>query len=223
MSNNVLITAATGREMKCLDREAGGGGSIFDLYKGAEKLITGIGPVSASYAIMNYLLRNKSPRLIVNIGIAGSFREYYVPGTVLIPSEDLFADLGVADGNKFIPLNLAGIAENNDKLSPAGSYYPAGDIMDKMPDEMPRVKALTVSTATGSALKRDQLMSLFDADVETMEGAAVYYVCSNQGIPCIGIRAVSNMVGPRDKSGWDIPLALNELGKAAGRILPKII
>ncbi|MDZ7737777.1 MAG: futalosine hydrolase [Bacteroidales bacterium] len=223
MSNIVLITAATDREMECLDRECVGGGSALNLSKGVEKLITGIGPVSATYAIMNYLLQNKSPRLIVNIGIAGSFREYYVPGTVLLPAEDRFADLGVADGDKFIPLEQAGLTGSDDKLSPAGSYYPSGDIMDLMPLDMPRVKALTVSTATGSAGKRDQLLSAFDADVETMEGAAVYYVCSNEGIPCIGIRAVSNMVGPRDKTKWDIPLALNELGKAAGRILAQLI
>ncbi len=223
MSNIVLISAATSKEMECLDREISGSGSALNLSKGVEKLITGIGPVSATYAIMNYLLRNKSPGLIVNIGIAGSFREDYVPGMVLLPAEDLFADLGVADGNKFIPLSQAGVTGSDDKMTPSGSYYPAGDIMDLMPDDMPRVKALTVSTATGSAGKRDQLLSAFDADVETMEGAAVYYVCSNKGIPCIGIRAVSNMVGPRDKSQWDINLALNELGKAVVRLLREII
>lgn len=223
MSNIVLITAATEKEMECLGRVAGSSGSAPGLLKGAEKLITGVGPVSATYTIMNYLMRNNIPRLVVNIGIAGSYRDSYPPGTVLLPAEDRFADLGVADGDRFIPLHLAGIEGIDDKFTPSGRYYPAEDIMDIMPDDMPRVKAVTVSTATGSAKKRDELISAFDADVETMEGAAVYYVCSNEKISCIGIRAVSNMVGPRDKTKWDIPLALDELGKAADRILSQVI
>ncbi|MFP4488276.1 MAG: futalosine hydrolase [Bacteroidales bacterium] len=223
MSNIVLITAATEKEMECLGIVAGSTGSAPGLTEGVEKLITGVGPVSASYAIMNYLLRNNTPRLIVNIGIAGSYRNYYPPGTVLLPAEDRFADLGVADGDRFIPLHLAGIEGIDDKFTPSGCYYPGKDIIDMMPDDMPRVKAVTVSTATGSAEKRNELVSVFDADIETMEGAALYYVCSNEGIPCAGIRSVSNMVGPRNRSEWDMPLALEELGKAVGRVLAKII
>lgn len=218
-----MITAATKKEMECLGTEVGGSGPVPGFLKDAEKLITGVGPVSASYAIMNYLMRNNPPRLIVNIGIAGSYRDSYPPGTVLLPAEDRFADLGVADGDRFIPLHLAGIEGIDDEFTPSGRYYPGKDIMAIMPDDMPRIKAVTVSTATGSANKRDELVSVFDPDVETMEGAAVYYVCNKEGIPCAGIRSVSNMVGPRDKTKWDIPLALEELGKAAVRILAKVI
>lgn len=217
-----MITAATGKEMECLDKEAGGSEKAVSLPAGSEKLITGIGPVSTAYAIMSYLLRNNRPGLLVNIGIAGSYRDYYPPGTVLLPAEDRFADLGVADGSKFIPLHMAGLTDSNDKLTPSGTYYAAGDMMAQMPGDMPRVKAVTVSTATGSAAKRDELLSVFNPDIETMEGAAVYYVCSREGIPCIGIRAVSNMAGPRDKPAWDIPLALDELGKAGRSLLMKL-
>lgn len=50
------------------------------------------------------------------------------------------------------------------------------------------------------------------ADVENMEGAAVFAVCHKYGVPCGEIRAVSNYVdSPRDQ--WDIPTALNALAQ----------
>jgi futalosine hydrolase len=51
----------------------------------------------------------------------------------------------------------------------------------------------------------------FDADIETMEGAAFFYSCLQLKIPFLQIRAISNFVEPRDKSKWNIPLALENL------------
>ena len=49
------------------------------------------------------------------------------------------------------------------------------------------------------------------AHVESMEGAAVLFVCNWLGIPCYQIRAISNYVEPRDSFKWNIPLALENL------------
>ncbi|MEZ5000996.1 MAG: hypothetical protein R2727_10375 [Bacteroidales bacterium] len=62
----------------------------------------------------------------------------------------------------------------------------------------------------------------YNPDIETMEVAAFYYVCSRQKVPAIGLRSISNMMGPRDSTKWDIPGAISMLGPAAERLIKKI-
>ena len=40
--------------------------------------------------------------------------------------------------------------------------------------------------------------------IESMEGAALHYVCLMENVPFIQIRAVSNELGERDKSRWKL-------------------
>ena len=51
------------------------------------------------------------------------------------------------------------------------------------------------------------------AEVENMEGVALYALCEEFGAECCEVRAISNMVGePRDE--WDVPMALENLAHA---------
>jgi futalosine hydrolase len=52
-----------------------------------------------------------------------------------------------------------------------------------------------------------------------MEGAAMFYVCLLAGVPFLELRAVSDVVGPRDKAQWDIPGAVAALNAELGRVL----
>jgi futalosine hydrolase len=52
-----------------------------------------------------------------------------------------------------------------------------------------------------------------------MEGAAVYYVCLQEGVPFVEIRTVSNAVGESDSSKWQTSLALNSLLQVCKEIL----
>ena len=55
------------------------------------------------------------------------------------------------------------------------------------------------------------------ADVENMEGAALFALCEEFGAECAEVRAISNYVGePRE--GWNIPLALEALAQALKRL-----
>jgi futalosine hydrolase len=51
-----------------------------------------------------------------------------------------------------------------------------------------------------------------------MEGAGVAAAAAVHGVPFGEIRAVSNLVGPRDRDAWQIPLALQSLGRAVAAI-----
>ena len=70
---------------------------------------------------------------------------------------------------------------------------------------------LTVNCCTGTAVMAAERVQNFDADVESMEGAACFSICRAFGMPCHEIRAVSNFASDRDKSSWHIPDALELL------------
>ena len=46
-----------------------------------------------------------------------------------------------------------------------------------------------------------------------MEGGPLHYVCLQMGVPFLQLRSVSNTVGVRDKTQWNIPLAIARLNE----------
>ena len=144
---------------------------------------------------LKWIAQNGKPGLALNIGIAGSYNQSLVIGDVVMPVTDCFADAGIEDGSRFLSIYEAGL------------------------DIARPVNAITVNTATGSDSTRDKLFRKYKPDIETMEGATFFYICSREGIPFTALRAVSNMVEPRDKRNWDIKLALTNLAKKLEQVL----
>ncbi|SPF44134.1 conserved hypothetical protein [Candidatus Desulfosporosinus infrequens] len=54
-----------------------------------------------------------------------------------------------------------------------------------------------------------------------MEGYGVGYAAFERGVPVLEIRAISNMVGPRERSTWRIKEALDVL-EATSSILTEV-
>ncbi|MBR4882988.1 MAG: hypothetical protein IKU18_03830, partial [Bacteroidales bacterium] len=73
---------------------------------------------------------------------------------------------------------------------------------------------VTVQTVTGNPLRTESLIKQFDPHIESMEGAAVYYVCLLEDIGFFELRTVSNEVGERNREKWNTPLALESLKRA---------
>src|ERR1035437_4945353 len=94
-----------------------------------------------------------------------------------------------------------------------GLLYSDTRYSDKMKGLLKPVRAITVNTATGSETSRVKLLKKFNPDIETMEGATFFYICSRENIPFLALRAVSNKVEPRNKNNWNIALALNNLSE----------
>lgn len=223
MSKEILITAATEREMTCLDLPAAGADKLLSDGTALTRMVSGVGPVASVFSIMDYLSGNASPDLIINIGIAGSYRNIYSPGSIVIPASDSFADLGIYGSGGFIPADRAGLIDPGDEHTPSGRYFPDRYIDNLISHSLPRVNAITVSTATGSEEMKESILDAFNPDIETMEGAAVYYLCTRKEIPCIAFRAISNMVGQRDRSLWEIDYALEQLAEVLGKSLIKLV
>jgi futalosine hydrolase len=174
-------------------------------------LITGVGSVATSWALAKWISSNPLPDLAINAGIAGSYREEIVKGEVVIPVSDCFADAGIETGSGFMTLAEAGLEEADRFPFRNGRIIAENEFVTSAAGIMRPVRAITVNTASGTRETISQLRDKYDPDIETMEGAAFFYICSREKIPFIALRSVSNMVEPRNKEKWDIQAAVSAL------------
>jgi futalosine hydrolase len=176
-------------------------------------LITGVGSISTAWALKQWITLNGKPDLAINAGIAGSYKNEIIPGDVVMPVSDCFADAGVENNDNFFTLSEAGLIGEDEFPYKKGFLYADAKYIEKMSAILKPARAITVNTATGSEISRGKLLKKFNPDIETMEGATFFYICTRENIPFLALRAVSNMVEPRNKSNWNIGLALNNLSE----------
>jgi futalosine hydrolase len=174
-------------------------------------LVTGVGSIATAWSLKQWLVTNRKPDLIINAGIAGSYKEELGLGDVVVVVSDCFADAGIEDGENHITLFEAGFTGDNEfpyknGILQAEQYY-SGMVKKKLKT----ANAITVNTSTGSEATRDRLVKKFNPDIETMEGATFFYICIRENIPFLALRAISNRVEKRDRGSWNISLALNNL------------
>ena len=185
-------------------------------------LITGIGGVAAVWGTMDYFARNGKPDLLINTGIAGSFSEKWPIGNVVVVGNDSFADLGIDDNGRLMTLFEAGIDNPDSFPFEGGRIYADRSLVEIAEELMPVVKGVTVNRVTGTEEGASSLRLRMNADIESMEGAAIYYVCRRESVPVIGVRAISNMVGKRDKEKWDIEAALAAVKDGVDKFIVKV-
>ncbi|MBK5284815.1 MAG: futalosine hydrolase [Bacteroidia bacterium] len=177
----------------------------------ADILITGVGSVSTTYALTKQLQKNKYD-IVLNFGIAGSFNMDIELGSVVNIVQDHFSEMGAEDGDNFLPLNEIGLTGVTEMINESL-------INNEVLDFIPKVCGITVNKIHGNALSIEKVFNRFHPNTESMEGAAFLYCCVQEKIACAQIRAVSNYVKERNKSNWNIPLAIENLNKKAVEIL----
>jgi len=181
-------------------------------------LVTGIGSTFTAFHLTNTLRDNKY-QFVVNIGIAGSLTNELSIGDVVEVISDEFADLGIEKENEFLTLFESGFMDSNE--------FPFERGMVKSTEtngfiQLKKVRGITTNKSHGKAASITEIKSKFSAQVESMEGAVVFYVCNWLGVSCFQIRAVSNYVEPRDSAHWNIPLALERLNASVLEVLHKL-
>jgi len=182
-------------------------------------IVTGVGAVSTAWHLKNFLCSGNKPDLIINAGIAGSFRESLAPGAVVMPVSDTFADLGMEEADGFRHLSTTPFLDAGTFPFSEGRLICNNRFTDKLSGKFKMVTAVTVNTVTGTEESAERLRKLFNPDIETMEGAALFYVCAMEKIPCVSLRAVSNFAGPRQKGCWDTDKALRNLATGLTQLL----
>ncbi len=182
-------------------------------------LVTGVGPVATAFALGTVLAQQQFDWAL-NLGIAGSFNRDFALGDVFQVINDRFADIGVeeADG-QFTDLFELELVDWNEAPFINGKLYAPN------PDSsfLATASALTVSKVHGTAASIEQIAAKYPADLESMEGATFYYACLQHKLACLQVRAVSNYVEPRNRAGWDIPLAIERLNAVGVEIVKALV
>ncbi|MDD2583646.1 MAG: futalosine hydrolase [Bacteroidales bacterium] len=189
-------------------------------------MLTGIGTTSTSYRLTKIINSTEEPfDLAINIGIAGSFTDSFPIGSVARIEKEFFGDLGFETFTGFQTLFDYKILDANTHPFRNGALN-APKLTNKVEQALEQYRpacAVTVQTVSGLPEKTEQLIKGFMPQIESMEGAAFFYVCILEELPFIELRSVSNKVGERDRSKWDIPLALESLKKATQTLLHALV
>ncbi|MGO4346656.1 futalosine hydrolase [Paenibacillus sp. MCAF9] len=211
-SKRVLIVTAVDTERDAILRGLDGLNRV-------DVITAGVGAASAAAHTAAYLTAAaESYDLVISAGIGGGFVGKAEIGSLVVADLIVAADLGAETQDGFLSLDELGFGSAriavsttwNDRLyaaiQSAGLKVCSGAI-------------LTVTTATGTAETTAALSKrISGASAEGMEGHGVAVAASALGIPVTEIRAISNAVGPRDRSAWRIGEALASLEAASKAI-----
>jgi futalosine hydrolase len=184
---------------------------VFD-NKQIQVLITGVGMVNTAYMMGRY--SNNVYDLILNAGVGGAFDKTLEIGQLVEVAEDTLSELGAEDGDNFITydqLHLGGTHIYNSFTN--DEYLPINNLK--------KVKGVTVNTVHGNNASIEKIKKRHHPDVESMEGAAFLASCG-RAKHYTQIRAISNYVEKRDKSKWNMPLAIKNLNEFLIDFIEKI-
>jgi futalosine hydrolase len=161
--------------------------------------------------------------MVINPGIAGSYNDGLKIGDVVCLATEQFGDIGIDDNGELRTLFEMGyVDQGNAPFTNGKLCCPVSNLKYKTLAKLPKANGLTVNLVSGNEAEIEKRKSKFCADVESMEGAGVFYVCLLQDVPFIEIRAVSNKVEPRNIKNWNMPLAIMNLGKVTIDLLEEL-
>ena len=201
MSQRILLIAATQQEIL----------PYLQTNHHHDVLITGVGIPSTVFRLTRQLAHHHYD-LVIQAGICGAFENSFAKaGHEVQVTREAFGDLGAFENGQF--LDLQQLELNFDPI-----WFQAGGIKT----DLPEVKGITVQTVTNDKTILTALAAKWQADVETMEGAAANYVCQQKQVSFVQIRAISNTVGARDKSHWHTGDAITNLNNALMSIVKKL-
>jgi futalosine hydrolase len=180
-------------------------------------LISGIGQLQTTYALQNKI-RLERPDLVIQAGIGGA-TEKEEPAGVFAIGSDRMADLGVMEKTGFSDLFQMGLAEPDRFPFEQGKLKnPYRQLLNLT--GLPVLDGMTVNeikAADSPGFQRNP-----SSIVESMEGAALHYVCLMEKIPFLQIRAISNRLGDRDKSQWKMKEAIQNLNETLVNLIQKL-
>lgn len=227
MKNNmkVLLVSATSPEiepllfgLRFLKKQEGHITSYTGKNLETDVLLTGVGMVATAYWVGRALASN-SYDVAINAGICGCFDRKIPIGEVVTVVEDSFPEMGAEDGEYFlslIDLDLLG----RDEFPFTNGILDNKEIFNHPAlASLRKVKGITVNKVHGQSHSIGQLLETMQPDIETMEGAAFLYACQSIGLRCLQLRSVSNYVETRNRTAWNIPLAIRNLNLTLSELL----
>ena len=204
----LIMTAVSGEReavLRGLDR--------LPINQKCDVLLAGVGPVAAA-ANTAKALATTEYGLVISTGIGGGFIGRAEVGSLVVANEIVSADLGAETPEGFRSLDELEFGSTKVEVE--------SSLVDQVTDALRAAKLpvsvgpiITVSTVTGTAESAEEMCRRVPgAAAEGMEGYGVALAAQIFGVPALEIRAISNQVGPRDRSAWRIKEAFDALEKA---------
>ena len=213
----VLIVAATAKEIT----------PFLDYYQenkhslNADILISGIGLTATAYHLAKQI-NLKRPKLIIQAGLSGAFNKTLPPGAVVAVKQDTIADESVVELEKLKTIfDLKLVPQNQFPFKKGWLINPHTTLIKKT--KLEAVKAVSVNQISVSKQSIDFYRKKFDPAIESMEGAALHYVCLMENVPFIQLRCVSNNIGERNKKKWNMSESISNLNNELIRFIDKFI
>ncbi len=183
-------------------------------------LITGVGMPLTALNLGRYLA-HQAPDLLINAGIAGSYKRDIPLESVVHVISERFGDIGAetAEGD-FLDVHEMGLIPSDAAPFQNGQLNNPGAGQFEF---LPRVSGLTVNKVHGYPPSIEKTVQKYLPDVETMEGAAFFLACLQAERPFLEIRAISNYVEARNRDSWQIGPAIEQLNATLWTILQSLL
>ena len=207
---NLLVVAATESEIKTFIKNN----------KRADVLITGVGIPATVFHLTKQLVQ-KEYDLAIQAGIAGTLNLTLAPAEVAMVETDTFGDIGIDEKGTFTTLFETGLAHEND--FPYNGGWLVNEHKYFRHPSLFVAKGITVNKIIDDETQIKKIREKFEADIESMEGAAFHYVCLQQKIQFLQLRSISNVAGERDKSKWMMKEAINNLNIELKKLVKNIL
>jgi futalosine hydrolase len=196
--NRILIVTAVEAEAEAVRR------GLPEAAHGVTVLAGGVGSARAAASVSRALALDPGYGAVLSAGIGGAFPGKAEPGALLLARRVIAADLGAESPEGYLSVDELGFGTTQ---AEAGRVPGLDAVVGTV---------LTVNTATGTDERAAELMRRHPEAVgEAMEGYGVAVAAQLADLPFAEVRAVSNLVGRRDRDAWRLDLAFAALTAAA--------
>ncbi len=187
-------------------------------------LCAGVGKANTAAGLALALARWQ-PRAVVQFGIGGAYvGSFLSTGMTALASAEVHIDCGAGEGDDWLDLEALGLpllpgppVRYNELPTDAALTRRLAAVAG-----VPTLRFATAERVTATLQEGERLQRRLDVAIESMEGAAAAQVCLGLGVPFAEVRAVSNIVGERDRAAWDVPGAVRSVSAALAAMLPAL-
>jgi futalosine hydrolase len=212
----ILVCAATPIEISPFLKQLHTG----DFHKlKMDVLVTDIGLTATTWSLTKQI-NLKRPDLIIQAGVGGCFDTSIPLGAVLAIKKETIADQSVVELDKLKTLFDLKLVPQNQYPFTKGWLVNKNEILKKV--RLKKVAGVSVNEITTSKQKVKFYRDTFNPVVESMEGAALHYVCLMEKIPFIQLRSVSNYIAERNKKNWNMKESIINLNNELINLLHKL-
>lgn len=166
-------------------------------------LISGVGIHTSVFELTKELL-TRTYSQVINIGVAGAYHSNLKLTQLVEIEKENFSDFGIRTNEGFE--SMLEMEFYKEELLDDNGY-----LKTKPVTNLPKVLGNTVNSVNGSFELSESTLKQNPAEVESMEGAAIFYTCMKLGIAVNQIRSISNYVGERNKSRWEMNKSIKNL------------